>query len=474
MAVNKYSRPSLIISILPLMMLFGLIIFFLSIGGADCIQRFSWAILLFSSLFTVFLSRLFVRRPMGLLFIGIKRSLMQVLPAIPLLLGIGLLATTWMAGGVIPYFISLGISYLSPTFFLPAVCGICALVSVATGSSWTTIATLGIAFMGIGDAMGVSEVWTAGAIISGAYFGDKISPLSDTTVLASSTCGISLLRHIRNLMVTTTPSIVIAMIIFTIVGLSACSSQDGAMITGIKGSIENTFNLGSWQMLVPLTSLIMLCFRVKATITIFVSSLLGFLLAILTQPTIVSSVTNSSNPFLDVISTLWKGLCLNTGDPAADELITTSGVFGMAPTILLVITAMIFGGVMIGSGMLTRLSMSLTRKKMRRGQLVTTTVGSGLLLNSCTGDQYLSIILGGHLYSPVYRRNRISGKTLSRSLEDSVSVTSVLIPWNSCGMAQSAVLGVATFAYLPYCIFNLLSPVMSVIFAYMPRKKGKY
>ncbi len=387
---------------------------------------------------------------------GMLRSAGQVLPAIPILICIALLSTTWMTSGTVPLLIRYGLDMLSPTWFLAAVCGISAIVSVVTGSSWSTIATVGVAFIGIGSALGQPLGWTAGAIISGAYFGDKMSPLSDTTVVASSTCGVDLFQHIRNMMTTTMPAMAVAMIVFALRGLLVDSPGDAHSKLGEQ--LGMVFNLTPWLLIVPGITIMMLILRVNTTLTLGVSALVGLVATFIWQPDVITGAE-------EVIGVMWHGFAPTSGISEIDELIATGGVWGIRGVVFLILCAMCFGGVMIGTGMLGALIKPLLGRLRGRTRIVGASVATGLTLNATTADQYLSLIINGNMFRPLFKRRKLEPKLLSRSLEDAVSATSPLIPWSSCGVTQATVLGVATLTYMPYCIFNYLTPVMSLLVA---------
>lgn len=389
------------------------------------------------------------------------------MPAIPVLLSIATVSASWMMSGVVPTLIVYGLEILNPMLFLFLTCSICAIVSVLSGTSWTTIATIGVAFIGIGSVMGYEPGWIAGAIISGAYFGDKVSPLSDSTVLASTSCGVEMFTHIKYMMITTIPSMTISLLVFLAYGLFS-SPQPMIEQHDIIVHLQSTFNISPWPLLIPLITCTLIIFRVKPLMTLIISTSLGIIGMFIFQPQIVASIDN--NGFLAVIKVLFTSTSIDTGDEMLNSLVATGGMEGMMPTIYLVLCAMTFGGMLLGSGMIAAITKAFTRRLHSIRSIVTTTVGSGLFFNACTGDQYLSIILGGNVYKKLYRDNGLETRLLSRTLEDSVSVTSVLIPWNSCGVTQATVLGVATLTYLPYCIFNYLSPIMSIIVAYIGYK----
>lgn len=447
--------PPFAVSILPIAFLLISLISLIVIKGADSIGEWSPYVLLGAGALGLILSARGFRKRRKSIWEGIKLSSRQILPAIPILVFISLLSTTWMLGGIVPTFIHYGLQFLNPTFFLVSVCAVSACISVLTGSSWTTIATIGVAFMGIGGVMGYSEPWIAGAVISGAYFGDKVSPLSDTTVVASSSCGVDLFTHIRFLLFTTGPSMGIALAVFLVEGILKSPSDVAGCHSGIIDNLHSAFVITPWVLLVPVITVGMIAFRINTMITLGVSALLGAVSMLVFQPQLSFDAA--------FFRSLWSGAVFSTPDESFNSLVSTSGFLGMLPTIFLVLSAMLFGGVMIGTKMLRSISNAITSRLSGRKSVVGTTIGSGLLLNGFTADQYLSLIIGANMYKNVYERMGLQPRLLSRSLEDSISVTSVLIPWNSCGLTQSAVLGVPTLVYLPYCVFNYLSPVVSFL-----------
>lgn len=380
-----------------------------------------------------------------------------------MLIFIAMVSTTWMLSGVVPTLIDYGLQLLNPTAFLVVACSVCAVISVLTGSSWSTIATIGVAFMGIGTVMGFHPGWIAGAIISGAYFGDKVSPLSDTTVVASSACGVDLFKHIRYLTLTSLPALIVALTVFLLAGLFVDSAAE-SNATEIRSQLAATFNLSPWTLLIPAVTVLLIGLRVPTLLVLFCSAMLGLGGIFLFQPDLLQEI--GGNSFGGVLNFIWGETLFNTGNSTFDDLISTSGILGMLNTVALVLCAMLFGTAMIGTGMLSTLTKALTSRLNSRFAIVGSTVGSGLFLNSCTADQYLSIIIGGNMFRNAYRRFGLEPRLLSRTLEDSVSVTSVLIPWNSCGVTQSTVLGVSTLTYLPFCIFNYMSPLLTLLMAY--------
>lgn len=466
---RRVAQPSLSLSLVPIALLLCALAVVIAAVGADAVQNYSYFILAGAAAVCVMLGLVFTNRCRRTLLPGMFKSARQILPAAPILLLIGTLSATWMLSGVVPSLIYYGLDYLSPKLFLLLACLTCAVISVLTGSSWTTIATVGVALMGVGTVMGYSMGWVAGAIISGAYFGDKVSPLSDTTVLAASTCDVPLTRHIRFLMLTSLPAMLIALAVYGWVGATTqltVGEHSGEMLT----ALESTFNINPWVLVIPAITLALVLTRVGTTVTLAVGSVAGLVGMWMFQPQVVEALCGGS---MDVMSQIGLGIKvlltstqLDSGSSLLNPLIATGGVEGMLPTVYLVMSAILFGGAMIGTGMLGTITHAITSRLRRSRSLVGATVGSGLFLNSCTGDQYLSIIIGANIYRLTYKRKGLKPQVLSRTLEDSVSVTSVLIPWNSCGVTQSTVLGVATLTYLPFCLFNILSPVMTMVMAW--------
>lgn len=464
---NNTKLPSLALSLIPVGTLLTAIVSVIITQGSEAALSVSHYILFGAAVLAAILALVFTGRTCKQLLQGLIKSAKQTMPAIPVLLSIATVSASWMMSGVVPTLIVYGLEILNPMLFLFLTCSICAIVSVLSGTSWTTIATIGVAFIGIGSVMGYEPGWIAGAIISGAYFGDKVSPLSDSTVLASTSCGVEMFTHIKYMMITTVPSMTISLLVFLAYGLFS-SPQPMIEQHDIIVHLQSTFNISPWPLLIPLITCTLIIFRVKPLMTLIISTSLGIIGMFIFQPQIVASIDN--NGFLAVIKVLFTSTSIDTGDEMLNSLVATGGMEGMMPTIYLVLCAMTFGGMLLGSGMIAAITNAFTRRLHSIRSIVTTTVGSGLFFNACTGDQYLSIILGGNVYKKLYRDNGLETRLLSRTLEDSVSVTSVLIPWNSCGVTQATVLGVATLTYLPYCIFNYLSPIMSIIVAYIGYK----
>ena len=393
----------------------------------------------------------------------IANSISQVSSAMVILLFIGALGGAWMVSGVVPMMIYYGLDIIHPSVFLVSTCVISAVVSVMTGSSWTTIATIGVALMGIGKAQGFDESWIAGAIISGAYFGDKISPLSDTTVLASSVCRVNLFAHIRFMMITTIPSFLIALSVFLVAGFSH-TAVDNGHLAACQEAITGRFNISIWLLVVPVATVVMIAKRLPALVTMFASTLLGVVFALLFQAGIVAEIADG-DLFRGAMRAVYGSTAIQTSNPMLDQLVATRGMEGMLSTVWLILCAMCFGATMTAGGMTAGITRLFIRFAHGRISTVGSTVATGLVLNNTVADQYMGILLSCNVFREIYDKNGLEPRLLSRATEDSVTVTSVLVPWNTCGMTQSTVLGVATLTYLPYCFFNILSPLMSIVVA---------
>ncbi len=390
-------------------------------------------------------------------------------PAIIILLLIGAISGTWMVSGIVPTMIYYGMQLIRPEVFLVSSSLLCALVSLTIGSSWTTVATIGVALMGIGKAHGFDDGWIAGSIITGAYFGDKLSPLSDTTVLASSVSGTPLFTHIRYMLYTTVPSFLISLSVFMVAGLTMnVSGQEN--VSEFMAGLQHTFVISPWLLLVPVMTGIMIARRWPSMVVLFLAILLAVIVGLIVQPTLVHHISGEADMGL---LTSYKGMMrvcygstnIETGVPMLNELVQTSGMAGMMPTIWLIICAQTFGGALTATGQLKDLMRLILRFVKGTASLVASTVGTSMFCNIAMADQYLSIMLTSSMYKDTYREQGCESRLLSRSCEDGATVTSVLVPWNTCGLTQSTVLGVATLTYLPFCFFNYISPVMSIVVA---------
>ena len=463
--MNSTKRfPSPLVSFLPIIILICMLVATISTFGSDSLNGGSQVSLLVTTAVCIFIGMAFYRIPWKDYELAITNNISGVATAVIILLIIGALSGTWMISGIVPTLIYYGMQIIHPTFFLTSTCIICVLISVMTGSSWTTIATIGIALLGIGKAQGFNEGWIAGAIISGAYFGDKISPLSETTVLASSITETPLFRHIRYMLITTIPSLVITLILFTIMGFTH-NTHNMEHMTEVATSLESKFNITPWLLVVPVVTGILIARKVPSIITLAISTFLACIAAVIFQPDLLNEIAGEQNLFKGVMITCYGSTSLQTDNAALTELVATRGMAGMTNTIWLILCAMCFGGAMTASGMLGSITSVFVRFMKNRFSLVSSTVCSGLFMNLTTADQYISIILTGSMFGSIYTKQGYESRLLSRTTEDSVTVTSVLIPWNSCGMTQATILNVPTLTYLPYCFFNILSPIMSIVVA---------
>ncbi len=516
--------PSLWAALVPVFVLIGLLSLNVYLYGEDSSYGPNQIALLMAAGAAAIVGRLYLNSFKEMLA-GIERAIGSALVAMLILLLIGSLAGTWMMSGVVPAMIYYGLDVLNPQSFLVATAVVCAIVSVATGSSWSTVATVGIALLGIGMALGVNEYLTAGAIISGAYFGDKISPLSDTTNLAAAMAGTDLITHIKYMLWTTVPSFVIALVIYLLIGLGGEPTEIAGNTAALKQEmLANLDTLSPVLFVVPLVVLTMVILKFDAVAALFIGAVLGGVFAIVFQPQMVSEIAGLDD--IEVVTSTGETEMvqpsypkrsyvafinsmafetarytkadaakfeaefeeakegLNQVEAAPDDssevasakqtvaeaqaklmavkLLKGKGMDGMLNTIWLIITAMCFGGVMEACGLLKRITDPLIGMAQSTGSLIATTAGSCIFVNATASDQYLAIVVPGQMFRDTYAKRGLAPQNLSRTLEDAGTVTSVLIPWNTCGAAQSAVLGVATFAYAPFCFFNWISPLMTI------------
>jgi NhaC family Na+:H+ antiporter len=402
---------------------------------------------------------------------AIAHSIGTATEAILILLLIGALSGTWLLAGIIPAFIHYGMMILQPGIFLFAACVVCAVLSLATGSSWGTVGTVGIALVGIGQALGLSEGWVAGAIISGAYFGDKMSPLSDTTNLAPAVAGTDLITHIRYMAYTTGPSIGIALVVFLVVGFGGAASTETAQLApGFSDAVSGAFSIHPGLFVAPIVVLVMIARKVPAAPALFVGVLVGALTAVVFQPEVIRQVAGrelgyAAASYVASMQAMALDVSVTTGHGLADELLSSGGMKGMLNTVWLIVCAMTFGAVLQATGMLHRMTQALVSGVNSSLGLIGRTVGACVAFNVLASDQYIAIVVPGKMMGDAYADRDLAPENLSRTLEDAGTVTSVLIPWNTCGVAQSGILGVATLAYAPYCIFNWVSPLMTMLVA---------
>ena len=455
------------ITFIPFLVLIVLITCCVAVFGNATLDGASQVSLLAASAVSVLIGHFSKRLEWENLEKEITDKIASCTPAIIILLLIGAIGGTWMVSGIVPTMIYYGMQIIRPEVFLVSSSVLCALVSLMIGSSWTTVATIGVALMGIGKAHGFDDGWIAGSIITGAYFGDKLSPLSDTTVLASSVSGTPLFTHIRYMLYTTVPSFAISLTIFLIAGLIMNVSGHGNVSEFMEG-LQNTFVISPWLLLVPVLTGIMIARKWPSMVVLFLAILLAAVVGLLVQPELVRQISGHSgflSSYKGMMQVCYGSTNIETGVPMLNDLVQTSGMSGMMPTIWLIICAQTFGGALTATGQLQDLMRQVLRFAKGTVSLVASTVGTSLFCNIATADQYLSIMLASSMFKDEYVKRGYEPRLLSRTCEDSATVTSVLVPWNTCGLTQSTVLGVATLTYLPYCFFNILSPVTSIVVA---------
>lgn len=414
---------------------------------------------------------------------SIVNSIGSAMPSILILLLIGALAGTWMISGVVPTLIYYGLKIFNPGIFLFATVIITGLVSLATGSSWSTVATMGIALIGIGKALGIGEGIIAGAVVSGAYFGDKMSPMSDTTNLAPAMAGTDLFTHIRYMTITTTPAMILTLIIFLIIGLTYKFDSGIQDIDQVLAAIDSRFTITPWLLLVPALLIFVIIKKVPPLPALLFGSILGGIFAIIFQSQLIRELGQFLDPgkqsffkasYISVMQAIFGEISVLTNNKMVNELLSTDGMQGMLNTIWLILSAMIFGGTMESAGLLKKITSSVIRYAKSTGSLVATTIGTSIFFNITASDQYISIVVPGRMFASTYKDRGLKPELLSRTLEDGGTLTSVLIPWNTCGATQSRVLGVPTLDYIPFAFFNFLSPMFSILFASINYKIRRY
>jgi len=467
-----FKEPKVLDALIPLIFLIILLVLNIRVFGTDGLSGSNQIVLVLSAGVAALVAIFRLGFNWETLQDGIINSISSAMSSILILFLIGALAGTWLLSGIVPAMIYYGLQVLNPTIFLFAACFVSGVVSVSTGSSWTTVATVGVALLGIGRALGFEEGIIAGAIISGAYFGDKMSPLSDTTNLAPAMAGTDLFTHIRHMAKTTVPSIAITLILFIVIGFNYETQGSVEDVKAISAVILEKFNINGWLFVVPAVVLTLIIKKVPAIPALLIGALLGGVFAIIFQPEIIQLIANEPGSFAyqsfkAVMMSLYGEISVVTSNDVVNELLVTRGMGGMLNTIWLIICAMIFGGIMEVSGMLRVLAEAVIRKVHKVGSLIATTAATCVFFNITTSDQYLAILVPGRMYADIYRKRGLKPENLSRTLEDSATVTSVLVPWNTCGATQASVLGVATLVYAPFCFFNIISPFMTILYGYL-------
>jgi len=469
-------RLSLSAALLPIIILVLLLTYNVTVFGDDALSGSNQFILLLGAA-VAGLVGIKNRVSYGQMLQKVGENLQSVTGPILILLLVGALAGTWLLSGIIPAMIDYGLQIANPRFFLPACILISALVSLATGSSWSTSATIGIALIGIGKALSLPVGMVAGAVISGGYFGDKLSPLSDTTNLAPAMAGGELFTHVRYMLFTTLPSIGITLLIFIFLSWGFSSNGD-VDTSALSVSIREKFNISPWLFLVPLTVILMIVKKTPPLLALFVGTLLGALFALIFQSQLLlelagSEVLDFRTLYKTILNAITVDTQIETNDLLLNELFSSGGMQGMLGTVWLIICAMVFGGVMDAIGALQAISNAFLKWAQTNFQLIASTAASSLTVNLTASDQYLAIVVPGKMFAQAYRDRKLAPENLSRTLEDTGTVTSVLVPWNTCGAYQSGVLGVGVEAYFVYAIFNWISPLMTLIYAYFDIKIKK-
>lgn len=455
-------------ALIPVFALVGMLAYNVFVFGDDALSGSNQFILLLGAAVAAIVG-VFNKVSYDQMLAEVAENVKSTTGALIILLMVGALSGTWLVSGIIPSMIYYGLQVLNPTIFLAACVIICAIISVATGSSWTTSATVGIALIGIGDTLGISLGMTAGAILSGAYFGDKMSPLSDTTNLAPAMAGGELFSHIKYMSITTVPTILVTLVVFIIIGFSI-DTTGTADTQSILDSIDNTFNINGWLFLVPVAVILLILKKTPPLLALLIGTLLGGVFALIFQPEIVMQITGATEltfeaGYKGIMNAITVNTNIATENEALNDLFSSKGMAGMLGTIWLIVCAMVFGGIMDGIGALSRISSALLNMAKSTFGLFASTVASCLALNVTASDQYLAIVVPGKMFAKAYRDKGLAPENLSRTLEDSGTVTSVLIPWNTCGAYHSGVLGVSVAEYFFYAIFNWLSPFMTLLFA---------
>ena len=463
---EKYT-PSLLTSVIPLLLLFALLAYNVYMYGDDSVSGANQTALILSAAFAAIIGL-----SKGLTWSSIQENVLENIkaapPAILILLMVGALIGSWLGGGIVPRMRYYGLGIFSPSVFVASACVITAISAIVIGSSWSTSATLGVALMSIGYAMGINPGLVAGAIVSGAYFGDKMSPLSDTTNLASGVAGVDLFTHIRYLSMTAFPSLVISLVLYTILGLTMGGDASSADNTArYQEIIAQQFNVNPLLLLVPAGVIFLIVRKVPALPALFTGAMAGILCAVVLQRDLVTTLgLELGNTYQVMMQALYGDVSVVTGDIVLDELLSSGGMYGMLNTIWLILSAMVFGGVMEACGFLGRITRALISRVRSDAGLITATGATCLVTNVSASDQYLSLVVPGRMFSNAYQQRGLAPQNLSRTLEDTGTVTSVLIPWNTCGAYHASVLGVATLAYAPWAFFCLISPAMTLLFAW--------
>lgn len=468
--MNNIKSPTLFQAFIPIIFLIAFLAINVIVFKENTLSGANQVILLFSAAVAGLIS-VRLNASYSKLLSSITKSISIALPSILILLIIGSLAGTWLISGVIPVLIYYGLQIIHPSIFLFTAIIVSGIISLVTGSSWATIATIGVALLGIGKTLGINEGLVAGAIISGAYFGDKMSPLSDTTNLAPAVAGTDLFTHIRYMVITTGPSILLTLIIFFVIGFTKNNNLAETNVNGILNTISNTFNLNPLILVVPVILIFIIIKKVPPVPSLLVGTLLGAVAALIFQPELIrqlagEGISQIKASYMVIMRAMFGNTQIETANKTISKLLETDGMAGMLHTVWLILSAMVFGGVMEAGGMLKRITKEVISLAHSTGSLIASAIATCIFFNITASDQYLSIVVTGRMYSLTFKDNGLKPEVLSRTLEDAGTLTSVLVPWNTCGATQAKVLGVPTLTYLPFCFFNLINPVMAIIIGY--------
>lgn len=465
--MENIKKPSLFLAILPVIVLVAVITVGVHLFGDELTSGPSQIALITAAITGALIAMYYLKVPWEKLEEGILDNLSKTGSAIFILLMIGALTASWTLSGVVPTLIYYGLKIINPSIFLLVIFMFTSIISIMAGSSWTTIGTIGVAMLSAGEILGFNVGWLAGAIISGAYLGDKISPLSDTTNLSASISGVDLYKHIKYMLVTNIPTFIITAIIFAVAGFfvpvnSQLDVDEQCM------QIAQTFNISLWLLLIPAFTIFLIYKKQSPFITLFLSAIVGTIVTLFAQPEIVAQISpyGADDTFTYIyvpLKMLSSKVNIETGNEMLNGLASTSGMGGMMNTIWLILCVVAFGGIMEAGGYINTVTERMIKYMKSATSLVASTIGTCIFFNLSLSDQYMSILIPGKMFSKAFKDNGYKPELLSRSLQDSATVTSVLIPWNTCGVAQSTVLGVPTLVYLPYCFFNILSPIISII-----------
>ncbi|MBO4536453.1 MAG: sodium:proton antiporter [Bacteroidales bacterium] len=462
-------KPGLLLSLVPVLVLIALLMVGVSIFGDELTGGPSQIAIFGAAVVTALIGLYYLKVPWRVFEEKVGENLGNTSGAIIILLSIGALTATWMLSGIVPTMIYYGLKLIHPKIFIVLSFLLCAVVSLLAGSSWTTVGTIGVALFGAGTFIGIPTGWLAGAIISGAYLGDKVSPLSDTTNLSASIAGVNLYTHVRYTLLTTFPALIICLVVYGIVGFVVPTSSEVEIGRQME-VLQETFHISGWYLLVPVLTIIMILKKVPPMVTLFLSALAGGILALFVQPQIIDQIVGPDAGWMErVFGSLMKmmstDVSIETGDPLITRLASTHGMGGMVNTVWIIIAVMLFGGCLTACGMVETITAAIISRVRRTGGLVTATILSCIFCNLTLSDQFMAILLPGNMFRDVYKRFGLAPEVLSRTLEDSGTVSSVLVPWNTCAVVQSSVLGVATMAYFPFAIFCFITPLIAITYA---------